>query len=85
MSKHQKSRTTAKITKLRRKCPTGKIRFRDHDMCIAALHRSANIRAIDLEGQGFTKRNEIRSYPCEKCAGWHLSSKANWDSRKEAA
>lgn len=85
MSKHQTSRTTTKITKLRRKCPTGKIRFRDHDMCIPALHRSANIRAIDLAGQGFTKRNEIRSYPCEKCAGWHLSSKANWDSRKEAA
>lgn len=78
-------RPKAKVTKLRHKCPTGKIRFKDHDMCVSALHKSANIRAVEVVEQGFSKRNEIRSYPCDKCAGWHLSSKANWDSRKEAA
>lgn len=89
MAKNQKHnpnrRPAANVAKLRHKCPTGKVRFKDHDMCVAALHKSANIRAVEVVEQGFSKRNEIRSYPCEICAGWHLSSKANWDSRKEAA
>lgn len=86
IQKHnQNRRSLAKVTKLRRKCPTGKVRFKDHDMCVSALHKSANIRAVEFVEQGYSKRKEIRSYPCEKCAGWHLSSKANWDSRKEAA
>jgi hypothetical protein len=82
---NQNRRPKANVSKLRHKCPTGKIRFRDHEMCVAALHKSANIRALDITERGFTKRNEIRSYPCEKCAGWHVSSKATWDSRLEAA
>ena len=78
-------RPAANITKLKHKCPTGKIRFKDHKLCVATLHKAANHRANDLEQLGFTKRNEVRSYKCNLCSGWHLSSKANWDSRKEAA
>jgi hypothetical protein len=87
MSKHHNPnrRPSATVTKLRHKCPTGKTRYRDHQESVSVLHRSANRRSAELVERGFTKRNETRSYPCEKCAGFHLSSKANWDSRKEAA
>ena len=82
---NQNRRPKADITKLRHKCPTGKTRFRDHQECVSVLHRSANSRVVELAERGFTKRNEVRSYPCDKCAGWHISSKSNWDSRKQAA
>jgi hypothetical protein len=85
MNQNIAHRPAANITKLRHKCPTGKTRFRDHQESVAALHKSANYRAKDLVERGFTKRNEIRSYPCDQCSGYHISSKANWDSRKEAA
>jgi len=84
-SQNYNRRPKANVTKLRHKCPTRKIRFRDHEMCVAALHKSANLRALDLAERGYTKRNEIRSYQCDKCSGWHVSSKSNWDSRLEAA
>jgi hypothetical protein len=79
------NRRSADSAKLRGKCPTGKTRFRDHQESVSALHRSANHRVVDLSERGFTKRQEIRSYPCDLCSGWHLTSKATWDSRKEAA
>ena len=89
MAKHQKQqqirRPAATVTKLRHKCPSGKKRFRDHQESVWALHKSANRRANDLEEKGFTKRNEIRTYPCDECSGFHLTSNQNWDSRKEAA
>lgn len=82
---NQNHRPKADITKLRHKCPTGKVRFRDHQQSVAALHKAANYRANDLAERGISNRNEIRSYKCDACAGWHISSKTNWDSRKEAA
>ena len=74
-----------KASKMRNKCVTGKTRFRDHKECVALLHNSANRRVTDIREHGFTKRNEIRSYPCNLCSGYHVSSKESWGNMKKAA
>ena len=53
-------------------CPVSKkVRFRDHDEAIAALHRAARAREFSL---GATVRQERRTYSCASCRGWHLTS-----------
>lgn len=80
-----KKRGKLKPSKMRHKCATGKTRFRDHKECVSVLHNSENRRVTDIEERGFTKRNEIRSYPCNLCAGYHVSSKETWGNVRKAA
>lgn len=55
-----------------------KRRYRDHDEAVSSLHRAANARRrADLDGATTTRR-EVRSYECEWCQGWHLTSQPMW-------
>lgn len=55
-------------------CPiTRKVRFRDHAEAVAALH-AAQVARVFSAGQ--TNRQECRSYACNACHGWHLTSTA---------
>lgn len=55
-----------------RTCPiTRKVRFRDHDEAIQALHAAEVARVFSA---GHTNRQECRSYACSACRGWHLTS-----------
>lgn len=57
-----------------RSCPSGKLRYRDHDAAVAALHSADTARYFaELDGT-FTRRREIRSYSCGLCHGFHLTS-----------
>ena len=59
-----------------------KTRYRDKDEAIAILHKFSNLRDSDLRDFGTTTYNQIRTYLCDKCQGWHLTSSQYWDSRK---
>ncbi len=61
-----------------RSCPTGKVRFKDHDHAVTALHKAANYRKDAAVHEGYTKRNECRTYKCKECKGFHLTSKADY-------
>lgn len=51
-----------------------KVRYRDHREAISALHSIANARTrADLAGV-YSRRREIRSYECNRCRGYHLTS-----------
>jgi len=78
-------RGKVKLQKLRKKCVSGKVRFRDHKESVEVLHKSVNTRMAELRDQGYSKRNETRSYPCGLCAGYHLTSKESWSSKAVAA
>jgi hypothetical protein len=73
-----KHRTMPKISKLRGRCPDGKIRFKDREMAIVALHRMKNAAARAVELNGTTTRTEKRTYFCGKCQGYHVTSKDSW-------
>jgi hypothetical protein len=58
-----------KVAKSKRKggrCPTGKVRYRDHASATAALRYKAPGREV----------TPVRAYPCPRCNGWHTTSKA---------
>ncbi|MEY3696965.1 MAG: hypothetical protein RJA41_615 [Actinomycetota bacterium] len=59
-------------------CPTGKVRFKDHDHAVSALHKAKNRRALALENEIETPRQECRAYKCKACKGFHLTSKADF-------
>ncbi len=61
-----------------RSCPTGKVRFKDHDHAVSALHKAKNNRTNARIEKGETKRQECRSYKCNACKGFHLTSKADY-------
>ena len=69
----------------KRDCSSGKSRFKDHKQAIYVLHKMANQRTNNLRDFGSTTYNQIRVYGCTKCSGVHLSSKENWDVRREVA
>jgi len=76
--KPNSKRARAKRAILRR-CPvTTKRRFRDHRETIAALQQAANIRERASEDGVETRRHEFRSYECNACNGWHLTSQTVW-------
>jgi hypothetical protein len=87
MSKQNQTRpkSKAKISSLKGRCPSGKIRFRERREAIAALHRAENLRANAAWDGAETRRNEVRCYTCPDCLGVHLSSLPTWVDRKEAA
>ena len=62
-----------------------KRRFKDHKQSVQVLHLSANRRVVDLVEFGETKRNEIRDYFCDRCRGYHVTSKENWGHPRKAA
>ena len=53
---------------------SGKVRFRDHDMAVAALHWAARNRLVAEELGVPCSRSEVRTYWCDGCRGWHLTS-----------
>ena len=56
-------------------CPlTGKIRWRDHEEAIRALHATQNANATATFHGIESRRNECRVYDCPACGGWHLTS-----------
>lgn len=71
--------------KLKGKCSTGKIRYRDKQEAIEALHRAENTRKFSEQDGLATRRNEKRVYKCPTCAGVHLTSIAVWYTAEEAA
>ena len=73
------------VAKLKGKCASGKIRYRDKQEAIAALHHAENIRKFNEQDGLANRRNEKRVYKCPTCAGVHLTSIAVWHSAKEAA
>lgn len=57
-------------------CRSRKVRFRDHDEAISALHKASNARNIAQAAGAETRRLEIRCYECPACRGYHLTSSA---------
>jgi hypothetical protein len=53
---------------------SGKRRFRDHREAMKALHRADWTRKTAAEDGVPCRRRERRSYQCEQCKGWHLTS-----------
>lgn len=52
-----------------------KVRYRDHQQAVRALHRASNARAAQLADAGTTRRRETRTYECHRCHGHHLTSR----------
>lgn len=51
-----------------------KMRFRDHDEAVEALHHAAVARRrCETDGVTTTHR-EVRAYECARCHGYHLTS-----------
>lgn len=73
------------ISKLKGRCSSGKIRYRDRQEAIQSLHFIETGRKFDQEDGIETKRTEKRTYKCPECSGIHLTSIAKWYPAKEAA
>ena len=73
------------VAKLKGKCPSGKVRFRDRLQAIEALHRAENARKFSEQDGLENCRNEKRIYKCEFCAGHHLTKQDKRYTAKEAA
>lgn len=54
----------------------GKVRFRDHREAVHALHGVVTLRKRAEEAMLPTRRREIRTYECDACQGYHLTSLA---------
>jgi hypothetical protein len=57
------------------RCVTGKLRYPSQDRAGKALNELLRLRAV----RGQTEVFEQRAYPCGRCDGWHLTSKATAD------
>lgn len=55
---------------------TGKVRFPDHDLAVEVLHDAANRRRRWADAGTESRRQECRTYECDGCKGWHLTSQA---------
>lgn len=56
-------------------CPmSGKVRFRDHEEAVEAIKAAATQRQWHAAEGTETRRRECRTYRCEVCKGWHLTS-----------
>jgi len=82
---YKSNRPVIKFSKLKGRCSSNKLRYKDRRMAVDALHHSQNIAALAIEMTGETKRKETRIYKCPECAGFHLSSKPFWIEVKVAA
>ena len=53
----------------------GKVRFRDHEEAVEALHHATEARhRCELDGVTTTHR-AVRDYYCPRCHGYHLTSR----------
>lgn len=67
--------TAVKTVRLKGDCK--KLRYRDLDEALEALHRIENYRSyIEESGVSSTQRREKRAYKCQVCLGAHLTSKS---------
>lgn len=78
--KSRDRRGHVQLAKLRHKCVTGKVRFRDRREAIDALHRTQLHAMQQIEVFGTTQRNETRCYRCPSCRGVHLTSLNSYES-----
>ncbi len=85
MNARRTRRTHSEVTKLKGRCQSGKIRYRDHEEAIKALHRTQSLALIALEVTGSTSRAEKRTYYCGMCNGFHLTSRPLAVASQEAA
>lgn len=53
------------------RCVTGKLRYPSRERAGKALNELLHYRAV----RGQTATFEQRTYTCDRCAGWHLTSK----------
>lgn len=59
----------------RRRCAhTGKVRLPDHEAAVDALFGARVVRGRATADGVPTARREVRSYGCNACRGWHLTS-----------
>lgn len=58
----------------RRCSSTGKRRFPDHKAAVVALNNAATSRNLAEDKDRRSSRMECRSYYCEDCNGFHLTS-----------
>lgn len=56
------------------KCPSGKLRYRDHAEAVRALHGAQNARNRAAQAGARSNRAERRDYRCPLCHGYHLTS-----------
>ena len=55
-----------------------KIRYKDKRMAVDALHKLQNIGKFETEKYGATNRHEDHAYKCDRCKGWHTTSKKDY-------
>ena len=67
-------RSTPTKRHLRQCLATGKVRFRDKREAQDALHRAVAARHLQEAAGLISRRQERRTYLCESCDGWHLTS-----------
>ena len=60
---------------------TGKRRLRDHREATRVLRKCSNARSTAKQEGVDCRRHEVRTYECESCHGWHLTSWVAPDSR----
>jgi hypothetical protein len=53
----------------------GKVRFRDHEEAVEALHRANFARRRCVEDGATTTHGAVRTYYCPRCSGYHLASR----------
>ena len=78
-----KSKAKLKAVPYARACK--KSRFKDHKQSVRVLHAATNKRVTDLAEFGETRRNERRDYFCDRCNGFHVTSKETWGNPRKAA
>lgn len=77
----QNRKRSVNISKLQFRCNSGKVRFRDHQEAVASLQRIKRSAVVEIQEQGWTNRNEVRSYQCGSCKGWHITSSETWSNQ----
>lgn len=73
------TKTKLNISKLRGKCPSGKVRLRDKIEAVHVLHNRLNKRQRDIEVKGSSHAQEVRAYKCSDCRGFHLTKRETWN------
>jgi hypothetical protein len=71
-------RTQATKKTAKGKCPSGKLRLKDHKDAVRTLHKAKTAGQIEIAMNGATNRQETRTYFCGMCKGHHLTSRREW-------
>lgn len=90
VSRHNKTashRSTVRVSPEKRsyvrrhldRCSTsGKLRFRDKQEALNAVHAALVSRQFAEVDGSTTTRQERRAYSCASCHGWHITSQESW-------